>query len=293
MKVIVTGGSGGVGTAVIRVLAGRGHEVVNLDRRPPAGEQPARFVYIDLRDRSRLQPVMEQAEAVIHLAEIPNVGVGHYTDEEVFGHNCTASSLVLQIAAELKYRSIQYASSIHVYGTADRYRKWTRLPVDESYPVNPSSAYGLGKIAVEQYARVLCERKGASIASFRLPGVYTGEVNDGWIDHLDHSRHFSSYLSIYVRDSDVGECCALALEKQKPGFEAYHLSAREIGSGIGIREGMAKFCPELPQLPEDWPKYKSPYLYDKAREHFGWEPQWNILDLFRKKHGRDPEPKMG
>ena len=40
------------------------------------------------------------------------------------------------------------------------------------------------------------------------------------------------------------------------------------------------------------PWYKSPYLWDKAHAHFGWKPKWNLLDLFRQKHGRDPQPKL-
>jgi hypothetical protein len=45
-----------------------------------------------------------------------------------------------------------------------------------------------------------------------------------------------------------------------------------------------------PKLPENWGAYQTPYLYDKARQHFGWEPKWNFLDLFRKSFGRDPHP---
>lgn len=291
MKVIVTGGSGKVGKAVIEVLAGRGHEVVNLDRRP-AYDRPARFVHIDLRDRARLQPIMEQAEAIVHMGEIPDVGIGHYTDEEVFGSNCTGSSMVLQLAAELKYKRILYTSSIHVYGMGDGYRRWSILPVDERYPVAPSNAYGAAKVAIEGYARLLCERKECSIAAFRLPGVSVGDVHEHWLDGLDAQKHFPAHLSIYVRSSDIGECFALAVERQKPGFEAYHLSAKEVSCGIPLREGMARFWPELPQLPDDWPKYKSPYLWDKAQAHFGWEPKWNLLDLFRKKYGRDPRPEI-
>lgn len=287
MKVIVTGGSGRVGKAVIEVLVRRGHEVLNLDRRP-AEDGPAKFIYIDLRDRSRLQPIMEQAESIIHMGEIPDVGVGHFTDEEVFGSNCTSSSLVFQLAAELKYKRILYTSSIHVYGMGDGYRRWSILPVDESYPVAPSNSYGAAKVAVESYARLLCERKGCAIAAFRLPGVSTGDVHEHWLDSLETHKHFPAHLSIYIRSSDIGECFALALERQKPGFEIYNVSAKEVSCGIPLREGMARFCPELPKLPADWPKYKSPYLWDKAHAHFGWEPKWNILDLFRQKYGRDP-----
>jgi nucleoside-diphosphate-sugar epimerase len=81
----------------------------------------------------------------------------------------------------------------------------------------------------------------------------------------------------------------LALERPKPGFEAYNLSAREAMTGLPICEAIGRDFPQYPQLPERWGKYDTVYLYNKAREHFGWEPKWNYLDLFRQKMGRDPK----
>ncbi len=288
MKVVVTGAAGSVAGGVIKVLAQRGHELILLDRKP-VYDRPGRFVYIDLRDRARLQPIMEQAEALVHMGEIPNVNAGGHPHEEVFSHNCAVSSTVLQIATELKYKSILYTSSIQIYGTTDMHAvPWAKLPVDETYPIRPRNAYGAAKAAVELYARQLCDTLGVKIASFRLPWVMSHDPEEHWLRHMD--GHFRKDLGIYVRSTDIGECFALAIEKQRPGFEAYNLSAREVVSGVPLVAGLKKH-PELAQLPDDWPKYKSPYLYDKAKEHFGFEPRFNMLDLFRQKFGREPNEK--
>ena len=60
-------------------------------------------------------------------------------------------------------------------------------------------------------------------------------------------------------------------------------------TGVPLREGVARDFPSYPQLPEGWGKHDTVYLYGKARAHFGWEPKWNFLELFRKKMGRDPK----
>ena len=293
MKVIVTGGSGRVGKAVIHALAARGHELINIDRQP-AYDRPAKFIYMDLRQRELLQPVMQKAEAVIHMGEIPSVRAYGFNAPEVFGQNCQAGSQVLQIAAELNYQRILYVSSIQAYGFAgEESIPWAVCPADESHPLRPQNAYAAGKSANEMYARMLVEKKKCSISVFRLPGVICREVTPRWLEWTDTNNHYlPEDLGVQIKDSDVAEALALALEKQRPGFEAYNLSCREVTIGMPLTWAQAKLQPDRPRLPADWPKFKSPYLWDKAREHLGWQPKWNFLDIFREKYGRDPQPKL-
>lgn len=290
MKVIVTGGSGKIGKSVIKALVERGHEVFNLDRRP--SDRPgAKFVYMDLRRRELLQPVMEQAEAVVHMGEIPNTRSGHYSEEEVFGTNCTIGSMVAQLAAECKHKRMIYSSTIQVYGFTDmNHVAPLQLPIDEKHPANPQNPYSTAKIAIESYLR-LASRRGLGVSVFRLPWVMTHEMDDGWFHWTEREKKLNSDLGIYVRDSDVAEAFALALEKPREGFEIYNLAAREVMFGMPVRQAIATSFPEYPQLPDTWGKLDTPYVWQKAHEHFGWSPKWNYLDEFRKKMGRDPEAK--
>ena len=293
MKVIVTGGSGRVAKAVVHALAARGHDVINIDRRP-AYDRPARFIYMDLRQRELLQPVMQQAEALIHMGEIPSITSYGFTEPEVYGQNCATTAQVLQIAAELKYQRILYTSSIQAYGFAGEENiAWEKIPADESHPLRPQNAYAASKVANEIFARMLVNKKKCSIAAFRLPAVVCREVKPNWLEWTDtNNQDFPEDLGVRVKDTDVGEALALALELQRPGFEAYNLSSREVSIGIPLARGLARFRPQNPRLPDNWPTYQSPYLWDKAKAHFGWEPKWNFLDIFRQKYGRDPQPRL-
>jgi nucleoside-diphosphate-sugar epimerase len=291
MRVAVTGGSGRIGSHVVEQLVERGHTVLNLDRRE-ANNPVARFVYLDLRQREMVQPIFEQVDAVCHLAEIPNVG-GSISPEDVFSHNTQVGSVVLQTAADLKLRRMIYTSTAQVYGCwGEPQVPALVLPMDETHPLQPQNAYSLGKAANEEYARMVSRRQGISTAIFRFPWVIDWDVerdeNLVW-DNLERSRGKAEGMFTYVHVSDAARAFVLALENPRPGCEAYHFTAVEIYSAIPLRERMEKFHPRCPPLPASWPTFKSPVSTEKAKKHFGWEPKWNMLEMYRKKFGRDPK----
>jgi nucleoside-diphosphate-sugar epimerase len=293
LRVAVTGGSGKVGRAVIQRLLERGHQVVNLDRRQ-ADKPLTRFVYVDLTRREQVQPALEGMDAVCHLGEIPYPG-GH-TPEHIFAHNTAAGSIVFQIAVDLKIPRVAYASSIHVYGiTNPHVARPLRMPLDESHPFNAQQSYGLSKVANEQYAQLVAKLNGLSVACFRLPMVADWEFGPkGESPHWDwFAKRLEGLedLGSHVHATDAAEAFALALEKPRPGYEAYNLCAREAISIRPVRPWVRELFPELPALPEDWPTWRCPYLADKAHAHFGWVPKWNFLDFYRLKYGRDPQPQ--
>ena len=286
MRVAVTGGSGRIGTAVIAELLARGHEIVSLDRRPPASPPPAgvRFVQSDLSSRKFVQPVLEQVDAVCHLGEIPNVHLGP-SPEEVFAQNTRAGAVVLQAAADLRLKRVISTSSCQVYGAWDTPRvPPLRLPMDEAHPVQPQNAYALGKVANELYAKMVAEQQGLSVAVFRLPWVLPvdWQFNEAWVARLRQPPAQTDGLATYVHTADVATAYALALENPRPGFEVYHFSAAEVLSLYPLAARLRSHYPEYPSLPADWPPFKSPLLTAKARQHFGWEPHFNFLDLYQR-----------
>ncbi|MGD0089243.1 MAG: NAD(P)-dependent oxidoreductase [Planctomycetota bacterium] len=291
LRVAVTGGSGRIGRHVVKCLMARGHAVLNLDRMQPP-EPVAKLHYVDLTRRELVQPLFEQVDAVCHLGEIPGIH-GAWGPEQVYAHNTQAGSVVLQTAADLKLPRVIYTSTCQVYGCfGDPPVPPVCLPFDETHPLRPQNAYALSKVANEGYAQFLARHQKMSIALFRLPAVWDFKEDEALPENIRHWLQHSPKevldLAAYLHSEDAALAFALAVERPHPGCEAYHFSAKEVCSGAPLRERLEKYNPDYPQIGADWPAYASPLLCAKAKAHFGWEPAHNLLDVYRRKFGKEP-----
>jgi nucleoside-diphosphate-sugar epimerase len=285
MRIAVTGGSGRIGSAVVKEFVERGHDVINIDRRQ--AEQPiARFIFADLAERQQVQSILEQVEAVCHLGEIPNVHAS-MSPEEILALNVRVGATVMQTAADLKLSRAIYTSSCQAYGLWEPplLTRPQRLPFDETHPLAPHNAYALSKATNETFSRMVSDRHGLSVAIFRFPWVPVGDYSPSWEATLRELPTQTDGFATYCHISDIARAYALAIERPRVGCEVYHFSGAEIMSLIPLAQRLREHHPDFPPLPANWPAFKSPMLLDKAREHFGWEPKWNLLDFYRQRHG--------
>ncbi len=296
LRIAVTGGSGSIGRAVVSTLARRGHQVINIDRRNARENKlpNVRFVYADITRRDQIQPILEQVDAVAHLAEISHQHAP-FSPDEIFAHNTRAAATVLQTAADLELRRAIYTSSVQVYGCWDHpLVPPLRLPFDETHPLQPQNVYALSKVANESYARWISGESGLSLAIFRLPfvlrfgGRYTEENWVHWMLRGDGGP--IDGFGTYLHADDAAMAYALALERPSPGCCAYHFSAAEIASSRPLRERLSEHHPDFPPLPADWPDYRTPMILDKAERDFGWRPTWNLLERHRKRSETKTQP---
>src|SRR5437016_10546388 len=83
-KIVVTGGSGKAGRAVIKDLLAHGYDVLNVDLLPPR-ERLSPYLNTDLTDTGQVFEVLHGADAVIHLGAIPASGIK--PEEATFRNN--------------------------------------------------------------------------------------------------------------------------------------------------------------------------------------------------------------
>ncbi|MEU4841856.1 NAD-dependent epimerase/dehydratase family protein [Nocardia testacea] len=150
MKVVVTGASGNIGTALLRSVSREGPEPVGIARRrPPRGQQPydrARWVECDIGEPaavSLLTKVFGGADVVVHLAWAVHP---HRTDPPLTRTNAGGTANVLRAVAEAGVPHVVCASSAAAYTPAARWRR-----VDEQWPCDglSASAYSRGKAELE------------------------------------------------------------------------------------------------------------------------------------------------
>ncbi len=170
---LVVGGGGFVGAAVVRHLAARGHRVTVLDpvlRAPlPAG---AVHVAASVSDAAPVLRALRPA-AVLNFAahSAGAVGLaksGEAEPEAALRVNTLGFHSLLQAAADAGLRRVFWASSTVVLGAAENLD--TRLAEDA--PCRPLSTYGLSKLMAEQVADFMARRHGMAITGLRLPLIF-------------------------------------------------------------------------------------------------------------------------
>lgn len=178
MKVLVTGGLGDVGRAVVARLVERGYAVRIIDRQPQCSLEGVEYAICDINDYPSLRRQVSGCEGIIHLAALPQPARG--SAEEIFRINAAGTFNVFQAAAEEGIRRVVQASSINALGfyygvkeTEPRY-----FPLDEDHPSVTTDAYSFSKVIAEEIGAYFWRREGISSAALRLPAVVSAANRD-------------------------------------------------------------------------------------------------------------------
>jgi hypothetical protein len=174
MNLLVTGGNGGVGRAVVSTLIAEGHRVRILDRtvadKPVAGVD---YVTGELADYATVRRALDGVDAVIHLAALtyPAAAPAHV----IYAVNASGTFNVYSAAADAGVKRVVAASSINALGYNFGVRDFAirYFPLDEAHPSFTTDAYSFSKEAVESIGAYFWRRDGISGAQLRLPWVYS------------------------------------------------------------------------------------------------------------------------
>ena len=153
MQILVTGGAGFVGSALVRRLVQLGHGVRVLD--DLSGGDPARlpseasFARGDVNDLPRLWTLLQGVECVYHLAARVSVPESVRYPREYNAVNVGGTVSVLEAMRDVGVRRLVFVSSGAIYGDQ------ARQPVHEGLPPDPRSPYAVSKWAAEQYVHTI------------------------------------------------------------------------------------------------------------------------------------------
>ena len=168
MKVLVTGGSGFIGSHVVDRLRARGHEPRIFDLRPsPHHGAEVETVLGDLCNPETSRRAMQGCDAVLHLAAMADVDEVADDPGRTDRVNTHGTQVLLEAARELAVGRFVYASTIWVYGDASGPE-----PVDEDTPLDlPRHFYTATKLAGEMYTASYGELYGLewTILRFGIP----------------------------------------------------------------------------------------------------------------------------
>lgn len=265
MNILVTGGSGFIGSHLVKKLVSLGHEVTVFDRGHKAVPN-AKVIEGDIRDAGDVQRAMKGMEAVFHLAAISD---SRADDDAVYQVNFIGSKNVFE-AAKAADAKIIFTSSAAVYGDTKLARE-----ADECRPL---SQYGKSKLRAEK----ICP---PNACVFRLFNVY-GPGGNSVVNRFCRLIPKYEPVAIYGRGTqtrdfihvdDVVNALALGLELS---------GTYNIGTGketsllelIDIVHEMTKSKPDI--------KFERPVPGDIARSRADitkisattWYPRVELLD---------------
>ncbi len=317
MKILVTGGCGFIGSAVVRLAVTRGHQVVNLDALTYAAN-PANvaqvtnsplyaFEQADLRDPAALAVVFERhkPEAVLHLAAESHVDRSIDGPAAFVDTNVTGTFNLLQAARahwEREGRPAQFrfhhVSTDEVFGTLGAEGKFT-----EDTPYAPNSPYSATKAASDHLVRAWHE-------TFGLPVLLTNCSNNYGPFHFPEKlvpvvilkALAGEPIPVYgrgenVRDwlfvEDHADALLLVLERGAVG-RSYNIGGENEARNIDLVRTICRLMDEMrPEgspherliaFVEDRPGHDLRYAIDPARirEELGWRPSVTLEEGLRR-----------
>lgn len=173
-RALVTGGAGFVGSHLVEELLKDDIDVISIDdysagkrSNLEAFRDHPRFQQVDcdVTDLEKLRRYFDGVDIVFHQAA-SKMTICLRDPRRDLAVNAQGTFNLLELARDFKVRKFVHASTGSVYGEA-RY-----FPTDEEHPLNPTSYYGVSKLAGEKYARAFSHLYGMDVTMLRYYHVY-------------------------------------------------------------------------------------------------------------------------
>ena len=281
-KIIVTGGSGKLGRAVLRDLVGRGYSVLNLDSNLPR-DPICQTVRVDLSDYGQVAEAIGGGvderggpfDAVVHLAAIPAPGL--FPNARTFRNNVPSSYNVFLAAREAGIKTVVFASSETVLGLPfDNPPPY--VPVDEEYYPRPESAYSLGKLLDETMAREFARwDKDLKIVGLRFSNVMDPEDYQAFPGYDADARLRKWNLWGYIDARDGAQAVWRAINAEFKGFEAFIIANADTVMSRSNASLLAEVFPGVP-VKGELTEHGTLLSIDKAKRLLGYAPQYSWRD---------------
>ncbi|MCX6351558.1 MAG: UDP-glucose 4-epimerase GalE [Bacteroidetes bacterium] len=268
-KVLVTGGTGYIGSHTVVELLNSGYEVVVIDNlcnsyikvvdciEKITGKRPT-FYNTDLLDSTALEAIFnthQDIAAVIHFAAHKAVGESVKKPIDYYKNNVGATVMLVEAMLKHKIEALVFSSSCTVYGEPDT------LPVTENMPVKPPvSPYGNTKKICEEVIRDCTKAYSLHAISLRYfnpigahPSALIGELPIGSPNNLmpivtqtaigkrnkmqihggDYTTPDGSCIRDYIHVVDIAKAHVIAVERMLKNKSAAPYEAFNLGTGHG------------------------------------------------------------
>ncbi len=309
-KVLVTGGTGFIGSHLAATLLSLGKEVVVFDNLSTGLKenlpQGTTLIIGDVRKPEQVVQATEGADLVFHLAANASGTISVNNPRLDFESNVCGTFNVLDAALQVGVKRFVYVSSASVYGIPQRF------PIGEEHPTNPFVPYGASKLASEVCCRSFSRTYELPVVIGRPFCVY-GPRENPESALVEVSRYLRWHLNgkpirivgdidrktrDFVHVSDVVQSLLLIADRAAEG-EVFNLGSgkevtmRELVNVIGSVTGQQPVIETIADITED--TYRLVSDISKIR-HLGYAPKVSLaegLGHLAEELGQQPRMPVG
>jgi len=284
----VTGSSGHLGEALVRVLRGQGHEVVGLDLLA----SPFTTVTGPVTDRAVVRRCLAGVSAVLHAATLHKPHIGSHGRQAFVDTNVSGTLTLLEESVAAGVGSFVFTSSTSVFG-----RALTPLPgepatwITEDVTPVPRNIYGVTKAAAEDLCEIIARDHGLPVVVLRVARFFPEDDDRDEVRAVYDGANVKAneYLYRRVDIQDVADAHLLAMAGAPAiGFGRYIISATTPFTPAD-RAGLGRDAPAVvrrlfPDADAEYarrgwamfPTIDRVYVNDRARAGLGWQPRYDF-----------------
>src|SRR6185503_6606328 len=308
--VLVTGGAGYIGSHLVDGLIARGYQVTVLDALVPqvhrSGTWPsyanakARYVQGDVRDRAVFEPLVLEADAVVHFAAAVSIGQSMYQIDRYVDVNTRGTALLLDILVNAKHHVQKLLAA----------RDWEQrcpicraavasIPTPEHKTLHRDNIYSMTKYHQEEMVLLIGKTYGIPAVAPRFFNVYGPRqslsnpyagVAAIWLSRLLNGKRpvvfeAGGQLRDFVSVHDVVDCLMLMLETSGADYLPVNVGSGETITILDVARLLARLLgtsiePQITQTGRKFDIRHNTADISRAREALGFAPKVSLEDGF-------------
>tara|TARA_B110000459_G_scaffold76394_2_gene85920 strand:- start:2264 stop:3178 length:915 start_codon:yes stop_codon:yes gene_type:complete len=298
-RILITGALGQLGVEFIKYFKKYNLFVLATDVRNPKKKLNCTFENADVLDKNRIDSLVKKYDIniIYHLVAILSAN-GEKNPFNSWKLNMDSFQNIAEIAVENRIKKVFWPSSIAVFGTESKLEFVTQNPL-----MNPSTIYGITKLAGEKLIDYYFKRFGLDIRSLRFPGIISTETQPGGgttdyiIEMLNAAKKENDYCCFLSENTElpmmfIDDAIESAIKLMSVNRADLSISGSYNVTGFSITPNQliseiqsngfktsVNFKPDFrQQIADSWPKKIDDSV---SRNDWGWKPKFGLKESIK------------
>lgn len=296
MKVLVTGGSGFIGSNLVDKLVSMDFKVVVIDNESAESHEQfyynskAHYFKYDISDYEKTRPLYDGVDFVFHLAAESRIQPATLNPIQAVKTNVLGTETVLQCSREAGVKKVMYSSTSSAYGLINP------CPLKEDMPNDCLNPYSVSKVSGEELCKMYTKLFGLKTVIFRYFNVYG--------DREPTKGQYAPVVGLFLRQLKAGESLTIVPDgTQRRDFThvddvvqanilAMQVDHEHYGEIFNVGTGRNNSVLELADMISTNQKFIEPRIGEsyetladntKLKTILGWSPTVKIEDYIKSK----------